>query len=149
MSILPLHRPHHDPSGHALVRVALPLAGVVAGTAAGLAIAAVARRSGSIGRDSLALAPDGSALEFHEGGVSVSRRGGESDPDRMAEVAEVVAAGGLAGLGSAGIRPTFEVEAELAREVDDGLGRGADAAPPWGGASQESEREPVLSAPRA
>jgi hypothetical protein len=148
MSILSLHRPHHDPAGHsAVARVALPLAGVVAGTAAGFAIATVAHRSRPSGRGSLELAPDGSALEFHEGGVRIARAG-ESDREGMAEEAAVVAAEGPSGLGAAGIRPTFEIEAELAREVGDAggdvdAGQARDAATPEGG------REPVLSAPRA
>ncbi len=152
MSILSLHRPHHDPSGHAVARVALPLAGVVAGTAAGFALAAITHRSRPIGRDSLELAPDGSAVEFHEGGVRVSRRGGEDDRETTAHeaavVAEVIAAGGSPGLGAAGIRPTFEVEAELAREVDAAAGD-VDAGRPREVAAPGSDREPVLSAPRA
>ena len=147
MSILSLHRPHHDPSGHSTARVALPLAGVVAGTAAGFAIAAIAHRSRPIGRDSLELAPDGSALEFHEGGVRVARAG-ESDPEGVPDEAAAVAAGDLTGLGSAGIRPTFAVEAELAREVDD-VGGDVDEGPASDAAPPESDREPVLSAPRA
>jgi len=147
MSILSLHRPHRDPAGHpAVTRVALPLAGVVAGTAAGFAIAAVAHRSRPSGRGSLELAPDGSAIEFHEGGVRVARTR-ESDPEGMAEEA-AAAAEGLSGLGSAGIRPTFEIEAELAREVDD-VGRDVDAGQATDAAPPEGDREPVLSAPRA
>lgn len=148
MSILSLHRPHHDPAGHsAVARVALPFAGVVAGTAAGFAIAAVVHRSRPVGHGSLELAPDGSAIEFHEGGVRVARTR-ETDLEGAAEEAAVVAAGGLSGLGSAGIRPTFEIEAELAREVGDAGGE-VDAGQVRDAAPSEGDREPVLSAPRA
>jgi hypothetical protein len=147
MSILSLHRPHHDPADRSVAaRVALPLAGVVAGTAAGFAIASVAHRSRTIRRESLELAPDGSAVEFLEGGVRVARTP-ESDPEAPAEEAVAVAEGARAGLGSAGIRPTFEIEAELVREVGD-VGD-LDAGQPTDAASPEGDREPVLSAPRA
>jgi hypothetical protein len=148
MSILSLHRPHHDPADHPVAaRVALPLAGVVAGTAAGFAIASVAHRSRAIRRDSLELAPDGSAVEFLEGGVRVARTR-ESDPEATAEEAAAIAEEALSGLGSAGIRPTFEIEAELVREIDD-VGAVLDAGQPTDAAPPEGNREPVLSAPRA
>lgn len=147
MSILSLHRPRNGPSGHSVARIAMPFAGVVAGTAAGFVIAAVAHRTRPGGRTPLELAPDGSALEFHEGGVRVSRRGGGSGPDGAGEVAPIVAAGDLAGLGSAGIRPTFEVEDELAREVD--VAGNVDAGPGSDGLPPEGDPEPVLSARRA
>ncbi|MGO9180251.1 MAG: hypothetical protein ACLQBX_03670 [Candidatus Limnocylindrales bacterium] len=113
MPTLTLHRPTPEPLGHDAVRMGLPVAGVIAATLVRVAVAAAVHRSAVIKPDSIELVPDASAPDFDEG---------------LEEA--------LAELAAAGIRPTFEVEAELAREIAAEL-------------PCEPAREPALSASRA
>ena len=116
MPVTPFHPADPDPSRRWADRVALPLTGVVAGTVAGFAIAALVRRPGPSGHAPLELAPDDSTIEFDKGGVWVARLPGAGD-ERGADVDDVM--GEIAGgLPVTGIRPTFEVDAELAREIE-------------------------------
>ena len=109
--------------------------GVIAATMVGVAVATVVHRSGVIEPDSIELMPDASAPAFDEAAARASRRrratyrGAGSVDDKGLEEA-------LAGLAATGIRPTFAVEAEVAREIA--------AEPPC-----EQAREPALSASRA
>ncbi len=98
-------------------RIALPVAGVVAGTVAGFAVAALVRRPGHPGQLSMELAPADTAIDFDKGGVWLERESHEGDRSAGADVAVDGIAGGLP---ATGMRPTFEVDAELARELDAG-----------------------------
>jgi hypothetical protein len=116
----------------------LPVAGVMAATVVCAAVAAAVHRSGVIEPDSFELMPDASA-KFRRGSGGVSRRGharcrvvGSVDDERSKDA--------LAGLAATGIRPTLEVEAELARAI---------AAQPTRGTVPEPDRELTLSASRA
>ncbi len=93
-----VHVPGNGPRRRGLA-VGLPVVAAVAGTVAGLAAAALVRRAGGAAPSSLALAPDGALIDFDKGGVRVAPP-------------------------ATGIRPTFEVEAELERELG-GEPRGA------------------------
>ena len=117
----PFHRARPDPLRLWVARLALPFAGVVAGTVTGFAVAALARRQGPCGHPALELAPEDSTIDFDKGGVWLARQPGAGDgrgagaDDIVDETAD--------GVPATGIRPTFEVEAELAREL------AADSAP--------------------
>ena len=115
MPVNPLRRVQPGPFPQWAERFALPVAGVVAGTVAGFAVAALVRRPGRPGSPTMELAPEGSTIEFDKGGVWLARQAAESD-DRSAEAGVAVdpTAGGLP---ATGIRPTFEVDSELAREL--------------------------------
>ena len=115
MSVNPFHPAEPGPFRHWAGRLALPFAGVVAGTVAGFAVAALVRRPGRPGGPTMELAPEGSTIEFDKGGVWLARQSGEGD-DRSAG-ADVVVDEIAGGLPATGIRPTFEVDAELAREL--------------------------------
>lgn len=84
--------------------VGLPVAAAVVGTLAGLAAAALVRRLGGAQPAGLALAPEGVLIDFDKGGVRVAPP-------------------------PTGIRPTFEVEAEMERELGREPGGGEEARP--------------------
>ena len=106
-------------------RLALPVAGVVAGSVAGFVVAALVRRPGHPGRPSMELAPADTAIDFDKGGVWLERESLEGDRSAGADVTVDGIPGGLP---VTGMRPTFEVDAELARELDAGAAP-ADAGP--------------------
>ncbi len=150
MPTLSLHRPLHDQPGHPITRIALPLAGVIAGTVAGFVAAAAVRRSGVLGPEWVELSPSDGVLEIDKGGIRVvaSRDAGTAGDTGTGDLETgEVGAGGLevgegASLASAGVRPTFDVEAELEREV-------ASEPEPSGQSQPGAPRKPELSAPRA
>ena len=98
-------------------RLALPIAGVVAGTMAGFAVAALVRRPAHPGQPPMELAPADTTIDFDKGGVWLERDSGEGDRNAGTDAAVDGITGGLP---ATGIRPTFEVDAELARELDAG-----------------------------
>ncbi len=115
MPVNPFHHAEPGPFPQWAGRLALPVAGVVAGTVAGFAVAALVRRPGHPGQLSMELAPADTTIDFDKGGVWLERQAGESD-DRGAGVG--VAVDETAGaLPATGIRPTFEVDSEMAREL--------------------------------
>jgi hypothetical protein len=123
MPVNPFHHAEPGPFQQWAVRLALSVAGVVAGTVAGFAVAGLVRRPRHSGQPPMELAPADTAIDFDKGGVWLQR---DSDEDHRGAGADAAVDGIAGGLPAAGMRPTFEVAAELARELDDGAAR-ADA----------------------
>lgn len=125
MSVLSVLSVLSDPLRRWATRAALPLAGVAVGTAVGLAVAALIRRVEGPAPRPLELAPEGNTVEFDKGGVRVAQEAPSAAPgaDEASEPAWPV----LAGMAVTAIRPPFEVERELDREL------GREAAVPSSG----------------
>ncbi len=164
MPTLPLYRPAVDPAvgpaasaaRHPAVRLALPVAGVVAGTVAGFVAAAAIRRSGVFGPGWIDLVPKDGILEIDKGGARLSVSRGAHGSDAAARGEPPAGADEDAGdaqcVAATAIRPTFEVEEELAREIDREPDRGGGDEPAGridGEPDFDAREEPVLSATRA
>ncbi len=94
-------------------RYVLPVAGLVTAALAGIAAAALVRRTGILENGTLELAPAGTTIEFDKGGVGYA-----IDEEAAAIEAEELAFDLRDGRGGAcGIRPTIAVDAAIDEEL--------------------------------
>lgn len=102
------------------MRMLAPFALALLGTAAGFLAAALvgrARRAVDRGRPALDLAPGGDSIDFDKGGFRVRARGADEEPPYTFEP-EAIMSLPEALRPAAGIQPTFDVDAEIARALE-------------------------------